>query len=123
MIVLADEREETRESSSAERRRGLRVHQNRPVKVFEPTIGRYIGGQTEDISATGLRLELPASAPIVPGKLLTVHVGLNHDGMALAHRRNMLPARVVWINRTVGAAKLSAGVEFLASISAHLDAA
>ena len=44
----------------AERRRGLRISQQRPVKVFEPSSARYFPGQTADISATGLRIELPA---------------------------------------------------------------
>lgn len=122
MLVATEEVAET-QSGNAERRRGLRICQNRPVKVFEPTIGRYIGGQTQDVSATGLRIELPVGAPVVPGKLLTIHVGLNEQGQALANRRNMIPARVVWVDRKIGQAKLQAGVEFLASISAHLDAA
>ena len=32
----------------AERRRGLRIRQNRPIKVLEPATSRYFGGQTED---------------------------------------------------------------------------
>ena len=108
----------------SERRRGLRVHQHRPVKIFEPSSARYIGGQTEDISATGLRIELPASAPVMPGKLLSVHVGLSASGQSLANRRQMIPARVVWAHREAdGSAKMIAGVEFLASIAVHLDAA
>lgn len=122
MLLATDEAAETTASGS-ERRRGLRIHQNRPVKVFEPAIGRYIGGQTQDISTTGLRIELPVGSPVLPGKLLTIHVGLNDRGEALANRRNMIPARVVWVERSIRDGKLQAGVEFLASISAHLDAA
>lgn len=108
-----------------ERRRGFRIRQNRPVKVYEPTTSRYFGGQTEDVSATGLRVELPAYAPVREGDVLNIHVGLNqHAGQTLAHRRQMVPARVVWVARDALRldAKLEAGVEFLASI-AHLDAA
>jgi hypothetical protein len=78
-----------------------------------------------DISATGLRLELPASMPLRPGKLLNVHVGLSASGEALANRRQMIPARVVWVSRKAeqGPRTQSAGIEFLASIAAHLDAA
>ena len=124
MMSIASDIEQDSEVAVSERRRGLRIHQNRPVKVFEPASGRYVGGQTEDISATGLRIEFPASAPVVPGKLLCIHVGLNAAGQTLANRRQMIPARVVWARRG-GArkAKLLAGVEFLASIAAHLDAA
>jgi hypothetical protein len=110
-------------SGGPERRRGLRIHQARPVKIFEHTASRYFGGQTHDISATGLRLELPASAAVRPGKLLSIHVGLSLAGSALANRRQMIPARVVWVDRSSGDGKLTAGVEFLASIAAHLDAA
>jgi hypothetical protein len=108
-----------------ERRRGLRVRQSRPVKVFEPSLSRYFGGRTEDISSTGLRLELPTSAPLRAGSVINVHVGLSESGQSLAHRRHMIPAKVVWIDRsaTRGAGMLSAGIEFVASTAAHLDAA
>jgi len=56
--------------SGIERRRGLRIQQTRPIKVFEPTGSRYFGGQTQDVSSTGLRLQLPCSMPVCPGKLL-----------------------------------------------------
>lgn len=111
-------------TDSTERRRGLRIRQNRPVKVYEPTTSRYFGGQTGDISVTGLRVELPAYAPVRVGEVLSIHVGLSDSGQTLAHRRAMIPARVVWVNRARRLdAKLEAGVEFLASIAAHLDAA
>jgi hypothetical protein len=108
-----------------ERRRGLRIAQNRPVKVLEPGSARYFGGQTVDVSATGLRLELPAWMPIGPGKTINVHVGVNSVGSALANRRQMIPARIVWVDRKAArpAGSIEAGVEFLASIAAELDAA
>jgi hypothetical protein len=108
-----------------ERRRGLRIQQARPIKVFEPTASRYFGGQTQDVSATGLRIELPMSIPVRPGKLVSIHVGLSESGHALANRRNMIPARVVWVSRPTKTdmKTMSVGVEFLASISAQLDAA
>lgn len=106
-----------------ERRRGLRIRQARPVKVYEQTGARYFGGRTEDISATGLRIELPASALLRPGKLLSVHVGLDREGTMLANRRSLIPARVVWVDRGETMASVVAGVEFLASTAAHLDAA
>ena len=109
--------------AAAERRRGLRVRQARPVKVYEAEGARYFGGRTEDISATGLRIELPASVALQPGKLLNVHVGLSRGGSMLANRRSLIPARVVWINRGRSVATVTAGVEFIASIAAHLDAA
>ena len=118
--------DETTESAEGiERRRGLRIRQNRPVKVFDTAAARYFGGQTEDISVTGLRVELPAYAPIRPGDTLSIHVGLNQLGQQLANRRQMIPARVVWVNRDdkrIGG-RIEAGVEFLSGIAAHLDAA
>jgi hypothetical protein len=109
----------------AERRRGLRIRQKRPVKVFDSAAAKYFGGQTEDISATGLRLELPSYAPVEPGDTLSIHVGLNRKGESLANRRQMIPARVVWVNRQDQriSGRLEAGIEFLSSIAAHLDAA
>ncbi len=113
------------DDSPQERRRGLRIDQNRPVKVLDSTAGRYFGGQTQDVSATGLRIELPARAPVRPGKLVSIHVGVGDSGEPLANRRKMIPARVVWVRRNESAPNptLTAGVEFLASIAAHLDAA
>ena len=111
-------------AAAGERRRGLRVRQNRPVKVYEPGASRYFGGQTEDISTTGLRIELPAWAPVRAGETLSIHVGLSRRGETLANRRQMIPARVVWVRREAGRkARLEVGVEFLSSIAAHLDAA
>src|SRR5690349_12792576 len=97
-----------------ERRRGLRIRQARPVKIFEPAASRYFGGKTGDISVTGLRLELPAFAPVLEGEVLNIHVGASPSGQALANRRQMMPVRVVWVDR--GAAmrtgRMTAGVEF-----------
>ena len=112
-------------AGAGERRRGLRVRQARPVKVYEPLGNRYFGGQTGDISSTGLRIELPAYAAVRPGESLSIHVGLSVRGESLANRRQMIPARVVWVRREAGAdgARLECGVEFLAGIAAQRDAA
>ena len=113
-------------ATAAERRRGLRIRQARPINVFEPAGSRFFGGRTEDISTTGLRIELPYSAQLEPGDVVNVHVGLNRDGSLLANRRQMLPAKVVWVDRLHDGESLGylvAGVEFLANISSHLDAA
>lgn len=118
--------EETESTSDGvERRRGLRIRQQRPVKIFASAAARYFGGQTEDISATGLRIELPSYAPVQPGDTLNIHVGLNGIGQSLANRRQMIPARVVWVNRQDRriAGRLEVGIEFLTSIAARLDAA
>jgi hypothetical protein len=120
------EQEANAEDSGIERRRGLRIQQARPIKVYEPAGSRYFGGQTQDVSSTGLRIELPLAMPVRPGKLVSIHVGLSESGQALANRRNMIPARVVWVSRPEKDSEsksMSVGVEFLASISAQLDAA
>lgn len=107
-----------------ERRRGLRIQQNRPIKAFIPSAARFVGGQTRDISATGLRLEMPRSTPLQTGSLLNVHVGLDGVGSPLVHRKQMLPARIVWIDRKEDtAATVVAGVEFLTSMAISADAA
>jgi hypothetical protein len=113
------------EDSGIERRRGLRIQQNRPIKVFEHTAARYFGGQTQDVSSTGLRLELPRSMPVRPGKLLSIHVGIGSAGQPLANRRNMIPARVVWVTPPAQpeSRTQAVGVEFMASIASQLDAA
>ena len=117
--------EELEPMDGVERRRGLRIRDQRPVKIFDAAAARYFGGQTEDISATGLRIELPSFAPVRVGDTLCIHVGLNSNGQSLANRRNMLQARVVWVNRGDHRinGRLEAGIEFLAGIAAHRDAA
>ena len=77
------------------------------------------------IKPLGDVVELPASADLQPGDVLNIHVGLNRGGLMLANRRQIMPARVVWVYRCGGSALgyLVAGVEFRACISAHLDAA
>jgi hypothetical protein len=116
---------ETLADTLTERRRGLRIEQSRPVKIFEPTLARYYGGRTYDISVTGLRLEMPISTPLRPGSVIHVHVGAGDSGEGLGYRRNMVPVRVVWVDRdsSQDSPTLTAGVELVASISARLDAA
>jgi hypothetical protein len=114
-------------ADGAERRRGLRIRQDRPVKVFDATASRYFGGKTRDVSSTGLKIELPAGMPVRPGNVITIHVGLSEAGQPLANRRAMIPAKIVWVDRgfdhKTDKPRLTAGVEFVASIAAHLDAA
>jgi hypothetical protein len=115
---------ESNEEMGSERRRGLRIEQNRPIKVLDSMAGRFFGGQTRDVSATGLKIELPLHATVRKGEMLSIHVGLNNTGEALANRRQMIPARVVWVSRASFEAKfLTAGVEFSTTIGAQKDAA
>src|SRR5438874_11166656 len=101
-LTLTQSFTEEEHDTPAERRRGLRIRQARPVKVYEAAGARYFGGQTEDISATGLRIELPASANLSPGEILHIHVGLNRGGSMLANRRQTMQARVVWVDQCGG---------------------
>jgi hypothetical protein len=121
--AVCDEVETT--EAGAERRRGLRIKQTRPVKIYDQVSSRYFGGQTCDISSTGLKIELPLHASIREGETLNVHVGVSADGGPLANRRQMMPARVVWVNRGghLKTGRMTAGVEFLSTVYAHLDAA
>jgi hypothetical protein len=113
------------EAEGSDRRRGLRIRQSRPIKVYEPTSCRFIGGQTEDVSVTGLRIQMPRSAALREGATVSVHVGLDGVGQPLANRREMMPARVVWVDRQADplGTSLWAGIEWVASLAAHLNAA
>jgi hypothetical protein len=57
--------------------------------------------------------------------MLTVHVGLDEGGHPLANRRDMMPARVVWVDRVCDplGRVLAAGIEWTAGITALLNAA
>ena len=123
LITGAAKREHGNEEGTQERRRGLRIRQNRPVKIFEPTFARYFPGQTEDISSSGLRLELPLSTPVRAGKIVNVYVGASAAGEALGHRRQMVAAKVIWVDREAHPTRMTAGVEFLTAAAVRADAA
>jgi hypothetical protein len=128
-VAVSDEGQtqlKTGETQTAdERRRGLRISQERPVKVYDVAACRYVGGWTQDISSTGLRIALPLWTPLKPGSLLSVHVGLNRTGEPLVNRREMMTARVVWVDRAADPENRSllAGVEFVVGIAVQRDAA
>ena len=48
--------------SSSERRRGLRVRQARPVKVYEAAGSRYFGGRTEESRSIEVIQQMPLSS-------------------------------------------------------------
>lgn len=112
------------EEAVGERRRGLRLRQRRAVKVFGAGCGKYFAGATEDISSAGLRIELPFSTPLQEGDLIHIHVGAAENGLALAHRRQMMPARVVWTDRDASGrhGRLVVGLEFVASVESRMAA-
>ncbi len=116
MQMMTDTSAATTGTNGHDRRRGLRIGQLRPVKVYIPSAGRYIAGRTRDVSAAGLQLELPRGTPLQSGRLLSVYLGSDHDGGTLAHREQMMPARVVWV-RSDGQMPTMAGVELLAAVA------
>lgn len=66
-----------------ERRRHVRVAVNQPCKIHDSRSGKYIAGQTQDISSGGLLVELPRVVSFKPGD--EVHVGV-----ALKRRQTLL---------------------------------
>jgi len=104
--------------ANLERRRGLRIKQERPVKVYEPRTSRYYPGQTADISTSGLRLSLPLSTPIIAGNTLSLHIA---SSCSFASRRQMVEARVVWMRRDHG--QLVAGLELISAAAVQSRAA
>ena len=119
MLTLADGRRSPAPANLAERRRGLRIKQSRPVKVYEPRTSRYFPGQTADISVSGLRLTLPLSAPIIAGNTLCLHIA--NPTCALASRRQMIEAKVIWMLRNDN--HLLAGLELLPTAAIQSSAA
>jgi hypothetical protein len=79
-----------------DRRRAVRVQQQRPVKVYEPFVSRFFSGRMCDVSSTGMCLEFASWVTLRPGRVIHVHVGVATEGQPLPNRRNMIPARVVW---------------------------
>ena len=122
-VYLVQDAATSSDPIAIERRRGLRISEQRPVKVFEPLTARYFAGITGDISTAGLKVQLRGGVPIRPGKVVHVHVGAKENGLSLVNHRQMMPARVIWMKREPNSAQLIAGLEFIASIAAHLDAA
>lgn len=122
---LIDTPVERSDRMAIDRRRGLRVSNRRPVRLYEPLANQYIPGWTRNIGSTGLCIELPTFVKVRPGRVITLHVGVSTTGHPLANRRSMIPARVVWtrIEQDEQGEHLIAGVEFLASISSESKAA
>jgi hypothetical protein len=121
MLTLADRRPSPSPANLAERRRGLRIKQSRPVKIYEPRTSRYFPGQTADISLNGLRLSLPLSTPIVTGNTICLHLSSPHSNCAFASRTQMIEAKVVWMQRE--STQLLVGLELLSTAAIQSSAA
>lgn len=118
MIVF--DRESTEDTLHLDRRRAPRVSQQRPVRVYEPAASRFFGGQTLNVSSTGLQVEFPPFVQLSPGRLVHVHIGIEEGGRPLANRRSMVPARVVWSTQvTEGRECVRVGFEFLSFTTAR----
>ena len=103
-----------------DRRRDMRLPQEREVRIGEPYAGRSFDGVTLDISSTGMRLRLAPDCRLRVGRLLNVHVGLNAFGCSLANRRSVITARVVWLQNEEACEGgfVVAGIELLMNVSA-----
>lgn len=104
-----------------DRRRGGRVNQSRPVAVYEPYASRFYGGETLDVSATGMKLRLAGWVKLPVGRIIDLHAGTETGGLPLANRRRAILCRVVWarLDETGEKPQMVAGVEFLSSINAE----
>jgi len=109
------------ETLTLERRRSGRIAQIRPVTVYEPYASRFFGGQTADVSATGMKLRMPAWVKLEPGRIIDLHAGAESGALPLPNRRKAVVCRVVWTHLDESADKPQwvVGVEFLSAISAE----
>jgi hypothetical protein len=83
-----------------DRRRHVRVTVNQPCKVHDPRSGKYVGGQTQDMSGGGLLVELPRLVSLKPGDEVHVGVALKRR-QALLRCNEMIKAYVTRAMHTV----------------------
>lgn len=119
MLTLLDGRPSPTSTNPIERRRGLRIKQERPLKIYEPRSSRYYPGQTADISLSGLRVTLPNFTPLIPGSTLCLHIA--HATSALASKHQMIQAKVIWTQRDE--TQLTAGLELVSTAAIQASAA
>jgi len=79
---------------SFERRRDNRILMDRPVKVQCEMTGKYLSAQMQNISATGMLMEIQHPSLLVQGQRLRVGIAWN-DQSAILASNNMLQAVVV----------------------------
>jgi hypothetical protein len=79
---------------SDDRRSDPRVRLCKGVKLLVGDTGRYVGGHTLDISASGLRVRVPGAATLRQGS--HVQVVLDHPSSGVVSAQEMIPARIVW---------------------------
>lgn len=108
-----------------ERRSATRVRISRPVKVINLSVGRHAAGRSRDVSATGMKIEIPVTNSIREGDTIHVDVGTLAGIGPLVGRPHLIPARVVWIEREHKLLRpmLTAGVEFALELDAMINVA
>lgn len=77
-----------------DRRTDPRIRLCKGVKLLIGETGRYIGGHTLDISATGLRVRVPGTTRLRTGA--HVQVVLDTPSAGVVATQDMIPARIVW---------------------------
>lgn len=108
-----------------ERRRSNRIRLVRPITLVDALHGRHVSGKTRDVSACGLRVEVPAALNVRPGDSITVDVSSLAGTGLLDNRRNTVAARVVWTRRQNKLVRpmLTVGLEFITELDAQLNVA
>ena len=101
--------------NSPNRRISPRISQCRGVKILNISANRYVPAETVDLSPNGFQLRLPASAALVAGAMVEVHVAPMAGGSQLASRRSMSRARVVWVDRSEAGVRV--GLEYVVAMA------
>lgn len=85
--------------SSLERRNSPRLPVHRPVKLrCERAAGRYLTGQTRNVSQGGALVHVDSPVPLHPGQLLQVGLPVT-DSPALLRKDELIQATVVRCDR------------------------
>jgi len=89
-----DRRKPTRPVQIGERRRSPRTPVVKQCKVFHRRLARFVGGETSNVSSTGLLLRVDRARPVMVGDEIQVAV-------AWDRRVQMLPAQSLRAGRVV----------------------
>jgi len=79
---------------SSDRRQSPRFPLARPVKLRCMVSGRYYGGQSRDVSSTGVMTELDSPSLLVPGQRVAVGIA-EHQKQPIIPADDMIEATVV----------------------------
>jgi hypothetical protein len=95
----------------SDRRKGIRVPQERGAKIFYAVGNRYIAAQTVDFSPSGLCITLPKTAAVIPGSTVSVHLPPKNSESLVGSKHLMASARVVWVTAAEG--RTMVGLQYL----------